>query len=217
MGAITSKSVHFFVIIAFRKIVFKKQFFEHVSNYHWSVYIIQSIITTLALVSIIMLSLNTERIPMIAVISSVGLLFLNIVVFGLLESSARLGNNIRENALLKQQVEIELDNVKSLSQAFDAQRQSIHDYKHNLGIIYQLLDMHQYQQALNYIQSLSEDFYHTLYRIKTDHSIIDAILNLKDIQAKMTGIILDIKAGDLSGILIPDDLLVTVIDRKSVV
>ncbi|MGN6713633.1 sensor histidine kinase [Anaerocolumna jejuensis] len=206
-----SKTILFMVIIVFRLIIKKGSSFEYISKCYWLIYIVQSIITMIALLSISDLSINTPHISHSVVIASIGLLFLNIAVFGLLEWAARFGKNVRENALIKQQIEIELDNMKSLSQVFDVQREYIHDYKHNLNTIYQLLCTEKYAEVLKYVKSLSEDFYYVFYRIKTDHSIIDAILNQKDFQAKRNNVILDIRAGDLSKITISDDLLVTIL------
>ena len=97
--------------------------------------------------------------------------------------------------------------------SFESQAQCIQDHKQHLATIYQLIYDEKYDQAENFIKSIQGGIYVALYRIRTNHAIIDAILNQKFLQAENNNIVLDIRAGDLSAIQIPDSLLVTIISN----
>ena len=114
---------------------------------------------------------------------------------------------------VSKQLETEINNVKILMKSFESQAQCIHDHKQHLATIYQLIYDEKYDQAENFIKSIQGGIYVALYRIRTNHAIIDAILNQKFLQAENNNIVLDIRAGDLSAIQIPDSLLVTIISN----
>lgn len=212
LTAMISKFLFAIVILVWKKIKNDRcHSFEYLSGHFWIIFVIQSLISALALSSIVGLNHYINKFPSIAVVSAAGLLILNTVVVLSIESIARLTKDSRENALIKQQVEIELDNIKTLVQTFNAQRQFMHEYKNQINTLYHLMNAGNYQQALNFIKPLTEQIYYALYRIKTDHDIIDAILNQKDIQARENGIEIDVRAADLSMIAIPDNLLVIII------
>jgi len=210
--ALISKLILLIDVVGLKKIISGKQcYFEYVSRYFWIVFAIQSFTSVLALISISILSFYTVDIPLIASIASLGLLLLNMAVAWSLKSISHLEKCKRENALIKQQVEIELSNIKMLLQTFNAQQQFMHEYNNQINTLYHLMDSGKYLRALDFIKPLSEQLCCALYRIKTDHDIIDAILNQKVIQAKENGININVRSGDLSMIIIPDSILVTII------
>lgn len=154
-----------------------------------------------------------REVPIVVIVATFGLLILNYAVLILLESSSKYGKSVHDNALYRQQLETEINNVKILMKSFESQAQCIHDHKQHLATIYQLIYDEKYDQAENFIKSIQGGIYVALYRIRTNHAIIDAILNQKFLQAENNNIVLDIRAGDLSAIQIPDSLLVTIISN----
>jgi len=210
--ALLSKFILFINVFGLEKIMSgKRSYFGFVSIHFWIIFAVQSFTSVLALISIIKLSFYTVDIPLIAGITTLGVLFLNMAVAWSLRSIAHLEKGTRENALIRQEVEMELDNIKILTQTFNTQRQFMHEYNNQINTLYHLMDSGKYTQALDFIKPLSEQICCALYRIKTDHDIIDAVLNQKDIQAKENGIDINVRSGDLSMITIPDNLLVTII------
>ena len=210
-----SKTLFFLIIVLAKKLLVIKRFPEliYISKYHWFIYIFQSIISMVSLLALIELTYRLGEIPSIAIIATFGLLILNYVVLILLEGSSKYGKSVHENALYRQQLETEINNIKILMKSSEAQAQCIHDHKQHLTTIYQLIYDEKYNQAQNFIKSIQGGIYVALYRIRTNHAIIDAILNQKLLQAENNNIVLDIRAGDLSEIQIPDSLLVTIISN----
>lgn len=210
-----SKTLFFLIIVLAKKVLSIKRFPElkYISKYHWFVYILQSIISMVSLLALIELTYRLREVPIVVIVATFGLLILNYAVLILLESSSKYGKSVHDNALYRQQLETEINNVKILMKSFESQAQCIHDHKQHLATIYQLIYDEKYDQAENFIKSIQGGIYVALYRIRTNHAIIDAILNQKFLQAENNNIVLDIRAGDLSAIQIPDSLLVTIISN----
>lgn len=215
LATVFSKTLFFLIIILAKKILALKRFPElnYISKYHWFIYVFQSIISMVSLLALIELTYRLGEVPGITLIATFGLLILNYVVLILLENSSKYGKSVHDNALYRQQLETEIDNVKILMKSFEVQTQCIHDHKQHLTTIYQLICDQKYNEAQNYIKSIQEGVYVALYRIRTNHAIIDALLNQKFLQAENNNVVLDIRAGDLSEIQIPDSLLVTIISN----
>lgn len=210
-----SKTLFFLIIVLAKKVLSIKRFPElkYISKYHWFVYILQSIISMVSLLALIELTYRLREVPIVVIVATFGLLILNYAVLILLESSSKYGKSVHDNALYRQQLETEINNVKILMKSFESQAQCIHDHKQHLATIYQLIYDEKYDQTENFIKSIQGGIYVALYRIRTNHAIIDAILNQKFLQAENNNIVLDIRAGDLSAIQIPDSLLVTIISN----
>jgi len=214
-AATFSKTFLFLLVMIIKKIVSSKRHPElnYISKYHWLVYVLQAVITMVSLLSIIELCYRSGTVPFIAIVAALGLLFLNYAILGLLESSARFGKSERENALYQQQIEVETANIKALNKTFTAQKQHMHDYKQQIATIYQLANDSKYDQVIHLIKLISDDIYVSLYRVKTNHDIIDAILNQKCMLSENKGVTLDIRAGDLSEVNIPEHLLVIILSN----
>ncbi len=210
-AAIISKVLLSLSFVLFSRIISRNRAIEYVTKRDWIILIVYSIITILALITIIELCTGLKNIPYIVEITGVGLLFSTLLVFELLEAAAKHGKNVRENALIKMQLDIEMKSIVSLKNSYDMQRNIMHDYKNHITIIYQMLNTNNYDQALSYVRNLSGDIYYSLYRIKTNHDIIDVILNQKDQIAQKVGITMDIHAGDLSTLNLPAEDLVVII------
>ena len=215
LATIFSKTLFYFIIIIIRRLVRSKSLPElkYISNYHWFVYIFQSTISLLALLALIETTYQLNKVPFLAALSAFGLLFLNYIVLFLLESSSKRGKIEYENALYRQQIETETNNIKVLMKTFETQHQYYHDYKQYLSTIYQLIYEKKYNHAENCIKSILDDICISPYSIKTHHPVIDAILNQKYLQAQSHNIVLDIRADDLTSIAIPDHLLITIISN----
>lgn len=145
------------------------------------------------------------------VIAAVGLLFLSPVIFYLTESLRDMAEKTRENDLLRQKVEIETESVLSMARTFDNQRMMMHDYDNHLQAIQRLLDSGKCEKAAEYVSQMSKSHEKAIHRIKTNHDIVDAVLNQKDLLAKSKGIILELHAGDMAEVPMRSDDLVTLL------
>lgn len=211
--AALSKTCLFFVVIALREMT--GHFFgkgnQEKLQYHWFIYLLMSVVSLVSIMTLIELTYQIGKTYIISVFAIFGLLFLNIIVFRLLEQDHQYKINQRENALHKQQIETELSSLKTFIKTFESQRAYLHDYKQQLLTIKQLISDGDIQDARKLISSLSSELDVSMYRFKTNHPIVDAILNQKFIVAESKSIILDVRADDLSEVRIEPKDLVTIL------
>ena len=92
-----------------------------------------------SLLALIELTYRLREVPIVVIVATFGLLILNYAVLILLESSSKYGKSVHDNALYRQQLETEINNVKILMKSFESQAQCIHDHKQHLATIYQLI------------------------------------------------------------------------------
>lgn len=210
-ATVISKIILSLLFILFKRIISRNRTIEFVTRKDWIILMLHSNITILALITIIELCADLKTIPIIVELTCIGLLFSLLIVFKFLEDAARYGKNVRENALIKTQLDIEMKSLVSLKNSYDTQRRFMHDYKNHVTTIYQMLNSQSYDQALSYVKNLSGEVFYSLYRIKTNNDIIDAILNQKDQIAQKRGIIMDVQAGDLSTLNLAAENLVIII------
>lgn len=215
LAAIFSKTLLFNTIIIAKNIITVKSSsnLKYFSGYSWFIYILQGITSMISLLSLIELTYIIGSVPAIAIIATISLFYLNSAVFGILEKSMRLEMNNHENGLYRQQAESDMNNLGVLISSFNTQNGVLHDYKQHLSTIYQLIKDEKYISAQNLIKTIADDMYVALYRFKTNHEIIDAILNQKYIQANNQNVILDVRASDLFNVNIEDCYLITIISN----
>lgn len=184
---------------------------EYIDARDWIVPVFLSVTSIVSLMSLIELCANLEDIPILVVVSAIGLLFSALLVFILLDAAAGRGKTKMDQALIQQRLEIKLDGLASLKNSFDAQRMLMHDYKNQITTIQQLLEKEKYGQLRPFVRSLSAKAYHSIYRIKTNNDIVDIILNQKDQEASSLGIIMNVHSGDLSRLTISTEHLLTIL------
>ncbi len=211
LGAMISKVLLSILIVLFRIVILRKRKAEYIAKRDWFILVLLSFITIVALLSLMVLCTMLDDIPSIVLPAAIGLLFSTLLVFMLLESAAGHGRNLRESALIQQQLDIKLSSMASLKSAYDAQKAFMHDYKNHMSTIMQLIDTHSYEDLSKYVRGLTNQIYHSIYRFKSNNDVVDVILNQKDQEASRQGITLDVRLGDLSALnLPPEDLLIIV-------
>ena len=212
LAVLVSKLVLFMLVALFKKF-FKdsKEASGYISIFYWGIIIIQSGISLFAISVILHLSHNDSRIPNTTLLAAVGILLQYIASIWSIEYLADREKRVLQNSLIRQQMELALENTRTLSESFEIQQKTMHDFSNHISVLFNLLNTKQYSDASQYLTSISSDLHYSIYRIKTNHPIIDAILNEKDIQARHQNIELDIRASDLSSICIENALLVTII------
>ena len=209
--AVLAKTILFLIIMLVRILLRKKTSVEYISNKHWMIFVTQALISILAISSIIELVKDRQAVPMMIVVVTLILLFSNVIVFKLLELVGKEGRSIREHALIKQQMEIQLDSIHSLSMAYNTQRKFMHDYQNEIGTIFHLLENDKGEKALDFVKEINTNLHEGIYKIKTNHDVVDAVLNQKEQKAETHNILFDVRASDLSKLSLPNDILVTVL------
>jgi len=209
--AVLSKTIFFLIIMLVKMLLRKKSSTEYISNKHWMIFVTQALVSIITISSIIEIVKDRQSVPTIIIVVTIVVLFSNVIVFKLLDLAGKEGKSIREHALIKQQMEIHLDSIHSLSSAYNSQRKFMHDYQNELDTIFQLLNHNKGDQALHYVKEINANLHESIYKTRTHHDIIDAVLNQKEQKAKLHNIILDIRASNLSELSLSNDILVTVL------
>lgn len=146
----------------------------------------------------------------VAILTAISLVLLNLVVYFLMDVISRKAENEKENALFKQQVDMQLNHAKTTKNVYDEQRQLMHDYRNQLTVIRQLLTVKKTDEALAYLDSISSGVVVANYNIHTNNEIIDAILNNKEREARARDIKFEVLTGNLSDITLNDRDLVCI-------
>lgn len=129
---------------------------------------------------------------------------------GLVQDSTE---QLKENALLSQQMEIQTDNIIALEKSYRAQRKATHEFRNQLQTISDLLALGEIDEAQNYVQTIQGQQTTRIFCVNSHHPIIDAVLNHKYQTAKECGIDVQVKVNDLSGVSIETNQLVVLLSN----
>ena len=147
------------------------------------------------------------------VVFGVALAFSNVIIICLLDGLRRSSRVKQEISILNQSLDIQTESYKTLEKSYRAQRRSSHEFRHQLQVIYELLENEEYPEAKNYINELQVAHTSRTLVVKTNHPVIDAILNEKYQVATERGIDISFTVNDLSGISTSADALVVLLSN----
>lgn len=146
-----------------------------------------------------------------AVVLSGGLLCVNILL-------CLVVNKLEQNRLMekeKKQLQAEaahnLELAKMYQDSFKQQRKITHEFHNQLDAMGNLLAQGEHSRALDYVRHLQATAQEVVPFIRTNHPMVDAILNQKYQQAAKEGIGMRIDCNDLSAIPLEDGDLVTLL------
>ena len=129
-----------------------------------------------------------ENINAYIVISSVGLVFINILVFTLF---ARLQSQFeikRESDLLSTQMRLEKESFKKLEDSYNHTREIRHDLKNHILSLRGIAETGTKEELLEYLDTLTDAVEEATYISISGNSAVDAVLNEKLLKAKQGGI-----------------------------
>ncbi|MDF2988316.1 MAG: histidine kinase [Eubacterium sp.] len=94
-----------------------------------------------------------------------------------------------------------MDQVETLNNTLRAQR---HDFLNQLQVMYSLLEMNEYREAMNYIESVYQDILKVSRFLKTSSPAVNALLQAKLLACGKVGIEVDLKvSSQLNELKIP--------------
>lgn len=137
----------------------------------------------------------------------------NIAILYLISLMEKSSEELKENALLNQQMEILTEHVVALEKSYRAQRQATHDFRNQLQAISDLLCLGQLDAAKEYVQQLQGQQTTRIFCVNSHHPIIDAVLNHKYQAAKDLGIDVQVEVSDLSKVTISTDMLIVLLSN----
>lgn len=101
--------------------------------------------------------------------------------------------------------------AKNYQASFEQQRRATHEFRNQLDAIESLLSQGEYNRAVGYVRNLQCTFQELVPLIRTNHPMVDAVLNQKYQQAVQNGIGMLLTCNDLSGIPMEDADIVTLL------
>ncbi len=137
----------------------------------------------------------------------------NIAILYLISVIEKSTEDLKETALLNQQMDIQTEHILALEKSYRAQRQVTHDFRNQLQTISDLLAMGELNTAKDYIQQLQGQQTTRIFTVNSHHPIIDAVLNHKYQTAKEHGIDIQVQVNDLSHVRIDADRLIVLLSN----
>ena len=145
------------------------------------------------------------------VILASGMFILSILIFALIDNVVRRENYIHEKEIMLGQTEHLNQMYRSLSDEREKQKARSHDYMNHLNVMLMLAREGKVDEQIRYIEEQLGKEVQNVDIIDTGNTLINAVLNIKYLEAKEKGIIIPFIADNLKDIKISDSDLVTII------
>ena len=193
--------------------VFKKGVFTNLDIKGWFIFAFFPLFTAIAVIDLIYSSdaQNVKDVYNSLAIFATGMFILNILLFILLDNVVRRESEIREKELLLEQTEHLNQMYRSLSDEREKQKARSHDYMNHLNIMLMLAREGKVDEEIRYIEEQLGREVQSVDIIDTGNTLINAVLNIKYLEAKEKGIIIPFIADNLTGLKISDSDLVTIL------
>ena len=166
----------------------------------WFIFAFFPLFTAIAVIDLVV---SSEAQSVKAVYSSLsflaaGMFILNILLFILLDNVVKRENEIREKELLFEQAEHLNQMYRSLSDERERQKARSHDYINNLNVMLMLAREGKVDEEIRYIEEQLGKEMQSVDVIDTGNTLINAVLNIKYLEAKEKGIIIPFIADNKS-------------------
>lgn len=137
----------------------------------------------------------------------------NIAILYLIDLIEKSTEDLKETALLNQQMYIQTEHILALEKSYRAQRQFTHDFRNQLQAISDLLAMGELSAVQDYVHQLQGQQTTRIFTVNSHHPIIDAVLNHKCQTAKENNIDCQIQVNDLSQVKIDTDMIIVLLSN----
>lgn len=158
-------------------------------------------------------NVETPEQAMLLLISSFGMIGMNIVVFYLLNDIVDREAQIFEDRIFRLKAKNQVDMYRSISENFDKQKKMTHEFKNKITCIETLIERNQFSKLEEYVKGIYSKLDKELDAIDTNNIIVNAILNTKYQEAEESGIVFVFRINDLSGLRINDEDIVTILSN----
>ncbi len=158
-------------------------------------------------------NVETPEQTILLLISSLGMIGMNIVVFYLLKDIVDREAQIFEDKIFRLKAKNQADMCRSISENFDKQKKKTHEFKNKIICIETLIERNQFSKLEEYVKGIYSKLDNELDAIDTNNIIVNAILNTKYQEAEESGIVFVFRINDLSGLRINDEDIVTILSN----
>ncbi len=138
---------------------------------------------------------------------------MNMVVFSLIQDILKREEELRKNKVFQLQAVNQTKMYRSISEDFEKQRKKTHEYKNQIMCMEALATQKKYDELKEYIRNINGSLSKELYTIRTNHVIVDAILNSKYQEMSEKKIVFVFKMNDLSKINMDDEDIVVILSN----
>ncbi len=181
----------------------------------WLKLLIFPIFTIIIIAAMISVFRNVETPEqiMLLLISSFGMIGMNIVVFYLINDIVDRETQIYEDKIFRIQAKNQAEMYRSISANFDKQKKKTHEYKNQISCIETLVKRRQFSKLEEYVKGIYNKLDKEMDAIDTNNIIVNAILNTKYQEAEENGIVFVLRVNDLSELRIKDEDIVTILSN----
>lgn len=161
--------------------------------------LIQVILVT-GLITVYLLRDNLSFLP----INSFDLLLISLVSISLINNFLVLKDIrvVRDLSLQNNMKSISLQNISELNNVLRAQR---HDFLNHLQVVYSLIELNEYTEASNYIETVYKDIIKVNKSLKTSNAAINALLQAKLVDCENKDILVELHIDTrLENLIVPD-------------
>ena len=212
--AVLAKILLFITVLVIKKRIGGKSS-EVLKNTDWIRFIFFPVFTIFTIIAMIITSGNiaNQKQENVFLVIALGLASMNIVVFYLINSIMKREIKIHESEIFQMEVQNQTDMYRSISENFAKQRKKTHEYKNQIMCMEALIAAKNYSGLEEYVRKVSGNLSEELDYIKTNHTIVDAILNSKFQEMLDKNIVFIFKINDLSEINICDEDIVVILSN----
>ena len=202
-----------FVIVIILNTVFKKGILTNLDIKGWLIFALFPLFTIIAAV-VLVFSYDKQSVEDVyggMVVLASGMFILNILIFMLIDNVVRRESVIHDKEIMLEQTEHLNQMYRSLSDEREKQKARSHDYMNHLNVMLMLAHEGKIDEQIHYIEEQLGKEVQSVDIIDTGNTLINAVLNIKYLEAKEKGIIIPFIADNLKGIKISDSDLVTIL------
>lgn len=129
---------------------------------------------------------------------SIGLCFMNVMVFSLLINIIKTEKKHANDNLLRENMKRQVELYKLIEEKYQLQKKSVHEFRNLMYCITGLVYDKQYDKLRQYIENIDNDIWEPVEYFDTNNAIINTIINQKYKEAQAAGIVFVLVASDLS-------------------
>lgn len=188
---------------------------EMLVDVDWFKLLIFPIFTIVIIAAMISVFRNVETHEQIVLllISSFGMIGMNIVVFYLINYIVDRETQLYEDRIFRLKAKNQAEMYRSISENFDKQKKKTHEYKNQISCIEALMKKNQISKLEEYVKGIYSKLDKEVDAIDTNNVIVNAILNTKYREAEEQGIVFVLRINDLSELRIEDEDIVTILSN----
>ena len=178
----------------------------------WGKFGLLSVIGLAVSVAVIMISPEYSTKNYYALLTAItGFAVVYVLGFYYMVSLLQKESQMQKLRLLHEQTQNQMHLYQSMKKRYEQQRRFSHDYKNQLNCIQGMIGSGQTEEALAYISGLTGSFRYNEMCVNTEHAVVNVMLNQKYQEACDRGIVMTMVSGDLSGLTISEEDIVTLL------